>query len=81
MLPETVDWRGSGADSEVKDQAMCGSCWAFAAIAPMEAAYYRAYGAAPSCCAFLPICELLELFSVYLCVCFSTSVYVLLPTG
>ena len=41
MLPETVDWRGSGADSEVKDQAMCGSCWAFAAIAPMEAAYYR----------------------------------------
>ena len=27
MLPSTVDWRGTGADSPVKDQAMCGSCW------------------------------------------------------
>ena len=27
MLPTTVDWRGSGADSPVKDQASCGSCW------------------------------------------------------
>ena len=26
-LPQAVDWRGSGADSPVKDQAMCGSCW------------------------------------------------------
>lgn len=44
MLPPTVDWRGSGADSVVKDQAMCGSCWAFAAIAPMETAYYQHFG-------------------------------------
>ena len=27
MLPTTLDWRGSGADSPVKDQASCGSCW------------------------------------------------------
>lgn len=27
MLPSTVDWRGTGADSPVKDQASCGSCW------------------------------------------------------
>ncbi len=26
-LPQAVDWRGSLADSPVKDQAMCGSCW------------------------------------------------------
>lgn len=56
MLPETVDWRGSGADSEVKDQAMCGSCWAFAAVAPMETAYYRAYGVpTPSCYSLLSV--------------------------
>ncbi len=27
MLPSTVDWRGTPADSAVKDQAACGSCW------------------------------------------------------
>ena len=23
----TIEWRGSGADSPAKDQASCGSCW------------------------------------------------------
>ena len=27
MLPAAVDWRGTPADSPVKDQGMCGSCW------------------------------------------------------
>ena len=27
LLPATVDYRGTGADSPVKDQAACGSCW------------------------------------------------------
>ena len=27
MLPNTVAWTGTGADSPVKDQASCGSCW------------------------------------------------------
>ena len=27
MLPSTVDWRGTGAESPIKDQAACGSCW------------------------------------------------------
>ena len=43
-LPATVDWRGSPADSPVKDQAMCGSCWAFGTVGSLEAAVFRETG-------------------------------------
>ena len=43
-LPATVDWRGSPADSPVKDQAMCGSCWTFGTVGSLEAAVFRETG-------------------------------------
>eukprot|EP00879_Flechtneria_rotunda_P007527 GHRR01007896.1.p1 GENE.GHRR01007896.1~~GHRR01007896.1.p1 ORF type:complete len:555 (+),score=166.79 GHRR01007896.1:1913-3577(+) len=43
-LPKHVDWRGTGADNAVKDQATCGSCWAFSATGTMQGAWYVATG-------------------------------------
>ncbi|GFY86580.1 cysteine proteinase1 [Actinidia rufa] len=35
-LPESVDWRESGAVAPIKDQGRCGSCWAFSTVAAVE---------------------------------------------
>ena len=43
-LPSNWDWRSLGGETPVKNQAMCGSCWAFAATAEIEAWVKIYYG-------------------------------------
>ena len=47
-LPSAVDWRNTGADTGVKDQANCGSCWVFGAGGALEAAWFLATGQSQS---------------------------------
>ncbi|MCQ2795681.1 MAG: C1 family peptidase, partial [Bacilli bacterium] len=42
--PEYFDWREKGRVSAVKDQASCGSCWAFSTVGNLEGLYYAAKG-------------------------------------
>lgn len=43
-LNKAVDLRTEGFVNQIKDQGQCGSCWAFSAVASMEAAWFKKTG-------------------------------------
>ncbi|GAB1599982.1 digestive cysteine proteinase 1-like [Argonauta hians] len=43
-IPDTMDWRINGAVTQVKDQAVCGSCWSFGTTGTIEGAYFLKTG-------------------------------------
>jgi len=43
-FPNSVDWRDSGAVTDVRTQGECGACWAVTAVETVESAYFLSTG-------------------------------------
>ncbi|XP_070555832.1 digestive cysteine proteinase 1-like [Ptychodera flava] len=43
-LPDSIDWNIRGAVTQVKDQAVCGSCWSFGSTGAIEGALFMKTG-------------------------------------
>jgi len=46
--PSSIDWSKKGAVTPVKDQGMCGSCWAYSATEGIESSIFMATGKLPA---------------------------------
>lgn len=42
--PDSMDWRSQGYVTPIKDQAQCGSCWAFSTVAGLEGQHFKKTG-------------------------------------
>lgn len=59
-LPASIDWRDLGVVTDVKDQSVCGSCWAESAVSNVESLWYLANRASMKAPVALSVQQVIE---------------------